>query len=152
MKWLIAFAYSAFAITACYLETGGQMQGIQQLTSRPSAQLAVYIMVLNLLFVLLTSFGDWRITAWNRRIHVSDKYDGFVGYSLSRNYQVQENVIAMRLILPLDVCNALLYSLYAAAIIALRANFSTGSLSMHDFHLGLEVANAVLLNALFKLF
>ena len=42
-------------------------------------------------------------------------------YSLSRNYQLNENTVAMRLILPLDISYALLYILYISIVLVIRA-------------------------------
>jgi hypothetical protein len=44
-----------------------------------------------------------------------------VEYSLSRNYQLNENVLTMQLILPLDVFYACFYSLHIASVIVIRS-------------------------------
>lgn len=42
-------------------------------------------------------------------------------YSLSRNYQIRENiVVTTRLILPLDICNAVLYIAFMLLMTLLR--------------------------------
>lgn len=66
-KWLYSFAYFAFGVTAAYLEIGDEMQGIPQLASSIAAKVAVYVMALNLVLILLTTLGDWRITVLNRK-------------------------------------------------------------------------------------
>lgn len=53
-------------------------------------------------------------------------------YSLSRNYQLKENVVAtMRLILPLDVSNAALYIAFTVLIHAARQLRFSLSLSVY---------------------
>jgi hypothetical protein len=42
-------------------------------------------------------------------------------YSLSRNFQLNENALAMRLILPLDVAYALLYTAFNVLVVVIRA-------------------------------
>jgi len=48
-------------------------------------------------------------------------------YSLSRNFQLNENALAMRLILPLDAAYALIYTIFTILVILLRYNKPTMS-------------------------
>ena len=74
-------------------------------------------------------------------IILNRKYDGTAGYSLSRNYQVQENVLAMRLVLPLDLCHALVYSVYVLAVSVIRSNFDV--FTRAQFNVLAHMANGV---------
>lgn len=54
-------------------------------------------------------------------------------YSLSRNYQVSENItVTVQLVLPLDVCNTLFFVVVIVLSTILRA--SKGSISEHRYH------------------
>jgi hypothetical protein len=66
----------------------------------------------------------------------------FADYSLSRNYQLQENAFAMRLVLPLDISYALFYTLFVAFSTYLRAYRS--SLTPADFTHYFDYGNTVI--------
>ena len=84
--------------------------------------------------VVGTAICDWRITVLNKKfrearcfwektlkngIHLFSKTS--TSYSLSRNFQLIENTLAMRLIFPLDVFYALLYTVFTALTIVIRS-------------------------------
>ena len=46
----------------------------------------------------------------------------YKNYSLSRNFQLNENALTMRLILPLDIFYALLYTVYQGITIGIRSS------------------------------
>ena len=89
------------------------------LTSKYNNSIIYYANILTLLFAILTAICSYRITQINRRIRrQSNKFEA---YNLSRNYQLNENALAMRLIMPLDVLYALLYSIFTAMTMIIRA-------------------------------
>jgi hypothetical protein len=88
------------------------------LTCDSNGQPILLANILMLLLAISTAICDWRIFLLNRRIRSRANPRG---YSLSRNYQLNENALVMRLILPLDVAYALLYSLYIASTMLIRA-------------------------------
>lgn len=64
-------------------------------------------------------------------------------YSLSRNYQLKQNAATTtRLVLPLDVCNAMLYIVFMTALALLR-NFR-GDLAPEQFYGILEWITVVI--------
>jgi hypothetical protein len=65
----------------------------------------------------------------------------FTGYSLSWNYQIKENVLAMHLILPLDLSYVLFYSLYNGLVILIRGLES--GMSGPDYYFYYDMANMV---------
>ncbi|KAH7701726.1 hypothetical protein AAVH_31132, partial [Aphelenchoides avenae] len=60
-------------------------------------------------------------------------------YSLSRNYQIKENVTAtLRLILPLDACNAILFLAFTALATVIRyLRWSVTALQFHQMYEGI---------------
>lgn len=59
-------------------------------------------------------------------------------YSLSRSYQISENLlVTKRLVLPLDICNAVCYVLYQSGITTAR--YLRSSLEPHRFQSLIEV-------------
>jgi hypothetical protein len=49
-----------------------------------------------------------------------------IAYSLSRNYQLNENALAMRLILPLDTAYAIIYAIFTVLVIINRQLYASG--------------------------
>jgi hypothetical protein len=62
-------------------------------------------------------------------------------YNLSLSYQLNENALAMRLILPLDLSYALLYPIFVCLTIVVRGHKS--SLSLSDYNFLLHLLNTV---------
>lgn len=116
----------------------------------------MYVAAMNLVMIMITTLCDWRIIVLNRRIRkfklvkcknlhnfvLISEYESIDGYSLSRNYQTKENVLAMRLILPLDLCHALLFSIYMAIMLILRLYFEV--IPRVDFNIASSLASTVL--------
>uniref|UniRef100_A0A914NRH8 Uncharacterized protein n=1 Tax=Meloidogyne incognita TaxID=6306 RepID=A0A914NRH8_MELIC len=69
--------------------------------------------------MIVTTICDWRIIILNRKIKNLNKNSA--KYSLSQSFQLNENTLSMRLILPLDLSYALFYSFYIVFAIILRA-------------------------------
>ncbi|KAH7721699.1 hypothetical protein AAVH_10777 [Aphelenchoides avenae] len=71
-------------------------------------------------------------------------YANFPGYSLSRAYQLNENVkTTMRLILPLDFCNAFLYVSGMGLATVVRQLKLSGSVSPQRFQSLIELTTAI---------
>jgi hypothetical protein len=89
------------------------------MTTKYNAQPIFLMTTFTLCLLLVTAAVDWRVSKMNKQIrHISTKSSE---YSLSRNYQVNENALAMRMILPLDLSYAALYTVYIAIVILIRA-------------------------------
>jgi hypothetical protein len=65
----------------------------------------------------------------------------FGHYSLGKNFQIKENLLAMRLILPLDVSYVFIYATYLVLSILIRMNQT--ALSMEDFFAYISDASTV---------
>jgi hypothetical protein len=85
---------------------------------------------LGLYFYKMTFFSQ--LCTRNRGRRTSSASTG--AYSLSQNYQLGENLLSMRLILPLDVSYALLYSLYSLLVLLIRFQRSQLSKSRYIFY------------------
>lgn len=85
-----------------------------------------------------------KVLACSELVHDGLNFRKFPGYSLSLAYQLNENVkTTMRLILPLDFCNAFLYvSGMGLATVVRQLKFS-GSVSPQRFQSLIELTTAV---------
>jgi hypothetical protein len=70
----------------------------------------------------------------------------FGHYSLGKNFQIKENLLAMRLILPLDISYVFIYATYLILTILIRINQTV--LSAEDFFTYLRDATTVSLGIL----
>lgn len=91
------------------------------LSSKYSSSTIFYGNIFTLFLTIFTAICACRITQINWRIRRQAKQTKFQEYSLSRNYQLNENALAMRLIMPLDILYAILYSIYTATTMLIRA-------------------------------
>uniref|UniRef100_A0A1I8B6M3 G_PROTEIN_RECEP_F1_2 domain-containing protein n=1 Tax=Meloidogyne hapla TaxID=6305 RepID=A0A1I8B6M3_MELHA len=119
--WLISTIYYIYLslATLADTETFGQPQGATYITSKYNALPLFCMTILTLILMIVTTICDWRITVLNRKIKNLNKNP--TKYSLSRNFQLNENTLSMRLIFPLDLSYALFYSLYIGIVLVLRA-------------------------------
>ncbi|KAI1701283.1 serpentine type 7TM GPCR receptor class ab chemoreceptor domain-containing protein [Ditylenchus destructor] len=68
-----------------------------------------------LAIIVITAAIDYFLLCTNRQNKSKD-----VDYSLSRIYQINENIVVMKLLWPLDVCFAVLFAIFLSGSICLR--------------------------------
>uniref|UniRef100_A0A1I8BK99 G_PROTEIN_RECEP_F1_2 domain-containing protein n=1 Tax=Meloidogyne hapla TaxID=6305 RepID=A0A1I8BK99_MELHA len=94
------------------------IQGAMILTTKSTVNVIYFVNILTTLIVVFTALCDWQIKRLNRRLR--KRRDRIPRYNLSLNFQLNENIMAMRLILPLDIAYATIYLLYNSLVILLR--------------------------------
>ncbi|KAF7632607.1 hypothetical protein Mgra_00007982 [Meloidogyne graminicola] len=89
--------------------------------------LTIYQSYFMLFFLALTALGDYLLLRKNGRLRKmvfitnANQQTQSNGYSLAENYQFNENLLAIRFILPLDIAYGLSYSIYFGLVIILRS-------------------------------
>ncbi|KAI1695398.1 serpentine type 7TM GPCR receptor class ab chemoreceptor domain-containing protein [Ditylenchus destructor] len=79
---------------------------------------ASYLICMNffyLIMVIITATIDYFLLHTNRRNRSKVK-----DYSLSRSYQINENILIMKLLWPLDICFAVVFAIYLIGTIWIR--------------------------------
>uniref|UniRef100_A0A914N925 G_PROTEIN_RECEP_F1_2 domain-containing protein n=1 Tax=Meloidogyne incognita TaxID=6306 RepID=A0A914N925_MELIC len=129
--WLISIIYYIYISLAALADTEefGQPQGAIYMTTKYNALPMFYMTIFTLILMIVTTICDWRIIILNRKIKNLNKNSA--KYSLSQNFQLNENTLSMRLILPLDLSYALFYSFYIVFAIILRAYKSSMPISQY---------------------
>nr|CAD2154545.1 unnamed protein product [Meloidogyne enterolobii] len=132
ISWVISISYMTYIILMAFADPSMEILGALYLVNKSTANLIIYVTILTTLMVILTAFFDWRITVTNRRIQelrscVSD-------YSLSTSFQLNENILSMRLILPMDIAYATIYLLYNALVVFLRSYKEELSIATYVFY------------------
>nr|CAD2177527.1 unnamed protein product [Meloidogyne enterolobii] len=129
--WLISIIYYIYISLAALADTEefGQPKGLIYITSKYNALPMFYMTIFTLILMIVTTLCDWRIIILNRKIKNLTKNSA--KYSLSQNFQLNENTLSMRLILPLDLSYALFYSFYIVFAIILRAYKSSMPLTQY---------------------
>ncbi|KAF7635236.1 hypothetical protein Mgra_00005351 [Meloidogyne graminicola] len=129
--WLISIIYYIYLALSALADTDnfGQPQGPTYITSKYNATTMFYMTIITLILMIVTTLGDWRITILNKKIRMLSKNS--IKYNLSHNFQLNENIISMRLIFPLDLSYAIFYSFYIIIVLILRAYKSSMSLTQY---------------------
>ncbi|KAI1701287.1 serpentine type 7TM GPCR receptor class ab chemoreceptor domain-containing protein [Ditylenchus destructor] len=85
------------------------------ITTSTNSDYLLYTYFFYLAIVIITAITDYILLYKNRknRSQVED-------YSLTRTYQINENIIVMKLLWPLDVCFAIVFAVYLSGTIYLR--------------------------------
>ncbi|KAI1694477.1 serpentine type 7TM GPCR receptor class ab chemoreceptor domain-containing protein [Ditylenchus destructor] len=85
------------------------------LTAETNATFQIYMNFLGLALVIVTAIMDYLLLVENRKKRVMN-----TDYSLSRTFQINENINIMNFIWPLDVSYAVVFSLYLAGSTFIR--------------------------------
>ncbi|KAI1701286.1 serpentine type 7TM GPCR receptor class ab chemoreceptor domain-containing protein [Ditylenchus destructor] len=85
------------------------------ITTETNSSYLVYMNYFYLAMIVITATVDYFLLRTNRKNKSKD-----VDYSLSRSYQINENIIVMKLLWPLDVCFAVLFLLNLSGATYLR--------------------------------
>ncbi|KAI1701225.1 serpentine type 7TM GPCR receptor class ab chemoreceptor domain-containing protein [Ditylenchus destructor] len=85
------------------------------ITTGTNSDYLVYANYFYLAMIVITATIDYFLLRTNRKNKSKD-----VDYSLSRSYQINENIIVMKLLWPLDVCFAVMFLLYLSGVTYLR--------------------------------
>nr|CAD2186738.1 unnamed protein product [Meloidogyne enterolobii] len=117
--WVISIGYSIYIILMAFADPTMAIQGAIFLSTKSTANLTIYISILTTLMVILTALSDWKITKLNKKIKQRSK-NIFFGYNLSKSFQLNENILVMRLILPMDIAYATIYLIYNALVVLIR--------------------------------
>uniref|UniRef100_A0A915NA91 Serpentine receptor class gamma n=1 Tax=Meloidogyne javanica TaxID=6303 RepID=A0A915NA91_MELJA len=108
--WSLSIVYTIYVILSALADTDtfGQPMGVVYLTSKYNATIILYTYYLILFIATITTICDFVIYRKNKT------------FKKSANYQLNENLLAMRFILPLDASYALFFGLYLISVAALR--------------------------------
>ncbi|KAL3074286.1 hypothetical protein niasHS_015116 [Heterodera schachtii] len=115
ISWLVALL-TVFGIVLSDLSDPifSQPLAIVSLTSQNNAMAIIFLHCAVLFLLIVTSIGDYWVQKKNRKL--STRYNlnsaEFGNYSISRNYQIRENLLTIRLILPLDISYAILFGIF----------------------------------------
>ncbi|CAK5079468.1 unnamed protein product [Meloidogyne enterolobii] len=132
--WVISIGYSIYIILMAFADPAMAIQGAIFLSTKSTANLTIYVSILTTLMVILTALSDWKITKLNKKIKqrrfisLKNKLENFFyfskniffGYNLSKSFQLNENILVMRLILPMDIAYATIYLIYNALVVLIR--------------------------------
>jgi hypothetical protein len=66
-----------------------------------------------------------------------------LGYSLSEHFQIRENIVAMRLILPIDALYGLMYSVYMVGAVFVRSLYAQAKITAIDYSFYYDLLNSV---------
>nr|CAD2178456.1 unnamed protein product [Meloidogyne enterolobii] len=121
-----------YIILMAFADPSMEILGALYLVNKSTANLIIYVNILTTLMVILTAFFDWRITVTNRRIQ--ELRSSVSDYSLSTSFQLNENILSMRLILPMDIAYATIYLLYNALVVLLRSYKEELSIATYVFY------------------
>nr|CAD2182945.1 unnamed protein product [Meloidogyne enterolobii] len=118
--WSLSIVYTIYVILSALADTDtfGQPMGVVYLTSKYNATIILYTYYLILFIATITTICDFVIYRINKTFKKRNKTS--FTYSLSANYQLNENLLAMRFILPLDASYALFFGLYLISVAVLR--------------------------------
>nr|CAD2178830.1 unnamed protein product [Meloidogyne enterolobii] len=119
ITWATSIGFMAFIILQAYADPSMEILGALYLTTKSTSEILIYVNILTTIMVIMTAFSDWRITIMNRRIQ--ELRARATDYSLSISFQLNENLLSMRLILPMDIAYATIYLLYNALVVLLRS-------------------------------
>uniref|UniRef100_A0A914L2F7 Uncharacterized protein n=1 Tax=Meloidogyne incognita TaxID=6306 RepID=A0A914L2F7_MELIC len=119
-RWSLSIVYTIYVILSALADTDtfGQPMGVVYLTSKYNATIILYTYYLILFIATITTICDFVIYRINKTFKKRNKTS--FTYSLSANYQLNENLLAMRFILPLDASYALFFGLYLISVAVLR--------------------------------
>uniref|UniRef100_A0A914I0J7 G-protein coupled receptors family 1 profile domain-containing protein n=1 Tax=Globodera rostochiensis TaxID=31243 RepID=A0A914I0J7_GLORO len=119
ISWAFAFSFILYIILTDLSADGfSQPLGVVSLTSRNNAQGIIYLHYALLLLLIVTSIGDFWVKIMNQKqLNRSAKYGN---YSVSKNYQMRENLLTIRLILPLDISYAIFFGIFLLIGLAIR--------------------------------
>ncbi|KAL3074466.1 hypothetical protein niasHS_015296 [Heterodera schachtii] len=120
--WLASLLYLACIVGLALADPqiSGHPQGVVYLTSDYNANLIFWAMLFTMLLVVATALCDWRIYLLNKRLNRVGNGPS-TEYNLSLKYQINENILSMMLIIPLDLLYALIYPIYNVIVLVLRA-------------------------------
>ncbi|KAF7631199.1 hypothetical protein Mgra_00008573 [Meloidogyne graminicola] len=130
--WVSAICYTTFIILVAYADPTMSVEGALLLTNKNNLIVSVYVNIITCLIVIFTAYCDWKITKLNGQIHQINRDRS--GYNLSLNFQLNENILAMRLILPMDIAYATIYLLYNIIASLLRSYKEDLSIANYVFY------------------
>uniref|UniRef100_A0A183BS33 G protein-coupled receptor n=1 Tax=Globodera pallida TaxID=36090 RepID=A0A183BS33_GLOPA len=121
ITWLVSLFYIFCVILTALLDSDAFAQplGLISLTSKYNAQAIIYSYYAVLLLLIITAVGDFWVFYVNKKL-IRNRSIGQTVYSVSANFQMNENLMTMRLILPLDISYAILFGIYLLIGIILR--------------------------------
>ncbi|KAL3098322.1 hypothetical protein niasHT_021594 [Heterodera trifolii] len=115
ISWLVALL-TVFGIVLSDLSDPifSQPLAIISLTSQNNAMAIIFLHCAVLFLLIITSIGDYWVQKKNRKLISRYTLNSaeFGNYSIIRNYQIRENLLTMRLILPLDISYAILFGIF----------------------------------------
>ncbi|KAH7680058.1 hypothetical protein AAVH_41571, partial [Aphelenchoides avenae] len=138
--WATLIAYTVYIVRLAMEDEGfGNGTHYYLLTTETNAWVVITAQWLFLAIDLTTFFADVSLIFVNRR----KRLKATSSYNLSRNYQITENVrVTMHLILPLDICNTVLFLISLSISTVCRYSFDSSSLSHRSFSAITDATNA----------
>ncbi|KAF7632443.1 hypothetical protein Mgra_00008138 [Meloidogyne graminicola] len=120
LVWLLSIIYTIYIICSALAdnETFGKPMGIAYLTSKYNSTIILFINYLVLFIATITTIFDFFVYHTNKKIKKRNKTS--FKYSLSANYQLNENLLLIRYILPLDASYALFFGIYLIIVVLVR--------------------------------
>uniref|UniRef100_A0A915CXS5 G-protein coupled receptors family 1 profile domain-containing protein n=1 Tax=Ditylenchus dipsaci TaxID=166011 RepID=A0A915CXS5_9BILA len=128
---------AAIIITACFDPAFSKPLIHTTFTTSSNSSYLIALNFILLFIVICTAILDYIIIVKNR----NNKKRGSA-YDLNKRYQINENVVTMRLILPLDIAFALFFSIYMASTLVLRS--ARSSLTPGQFYSIFNIASSLL--------
>ncbi|KAL3116567.1 hypothetical protein niasHT_001051 [Heterodera trifolii] len=135
ISWLVALL-TVFGIVLSDLSDPifSQPLAIVSLTSQNNAMAIIFLHCAVLFLLIVTSIGDYWVQKKNRKLISRYTLNSaeFGNYSISRNYQIHENLLTMRLIFPLDISYAILFGIFL--LFGLVFRFYRSQMKFDDNH------------------
>ncbi|KAI3415660.1 hypothetical protein GPALN_005253 [Globodera pallida] len=112
MKMLtLAFCAYVYGTSKMDTELTGKPMVYFTLTSKFNSSQLIYVHYFFLFLVICISIADYALIRMNNKL--KSKFSNKVqDYSLSRNYQTNENILTMRIIFPLDLSYTIFFSVF----------------------------------------
>uniref|UniRef100_A0A183C7Q1 G protein-coupled receptor n=1 Tax=Globodera pallida TaxID=36090 RepID=A0A183C7Q1_GLOPA len=112
MKMLtLAFCAYVYGTSKMDTELTGKPMVYFTLTSKFNSSQLIYVHYFFLFLVICISIADYALIRMNNKL--KSKFSNKVqDYSLSRNYQTNENILTMRIIFPLDLSYTIFFSIF----------------------------------------
>ncbi|KAI1699554.1 serpentine type 7TM GPCR receptor class ab chemoreceptor domain-containing protein [Ditylenchus destructor] len=143
LVWTITFALSFYIVLTALREFGknGKPLLFLILTTPENSYVVNYMHCVLLFLVFMTTIVDYLVISQNRKYRHRLKHSG---YSLSMNFQLRENIITMKLILPLDIFFTIIFTVYLIAATFMRFTYSFSiTITPIDYMFGYELINAL---------
>ncbi|KAI1721064.1 serpentine type 7TM GPCR receptor class ab chemoreceptor domain-containing protein [Ditylenchus destructor] len=137
--WTLTFVVSFLIVYTALLdkEKFAKPMVYLSLTTTINMHYLIYLHYFLMFLVIMTSILDYVLIVQNRRYRQKNQ----ATYSLSMNYQLRENVVTMKLILPLDISFTIFFSIYLTAGTYLRSTMS--SMTINDYMCLYEIVNTL---------